>query len=162
MAAINAIKRHFPLSKVHGCFFHFSQNVWSHVQSVGLQSIYTSDVDFALQIRMMIALAFVPPENVVDAYEELMATDFFSDNGLPQYEQFATNIEMLVTYFQSTYLYAFDRKGIRKLPMFPVELWNVYENTLGGNTFIFRLILLINISNPRSFASRSTTDKQPY
>jgi transposase-like protein len=31
-AAMNAISKHFPDTKIRSCFFHFTQSVWRHVQ----------------------------------------------------------------------------------------------------------------------------------
>lgn len=128
-AAINAINKAFPMAEIHGCRFHLGQSVYRHVQQVGLQSVYRSDPDFALQIRLLTALSFVPPENVVDAYDELMTTEFFDENTESQYKD---QIQALVQYFQTTYVYRVDRRGQRKPPLFPPSLWNVYEQTLTG------------------------------
>lgn len=129
MAAINASKRNFPLADVHGCHFHFTQNVWKHIQSVGLQTIYNEDEDFALQLRLLTALAFVPVGSVDDAYDELVSTEFFTAES-----EHKEAIELLLTYFQKTYVYGFDRFGKKKPPLIPIVLWNVYENTLSGKS----------------------------
>lgn len=129
-AAINAINRTFPMAEVHGCFFHFGQSVYRHVQQVGLQSIYSSDADFAQNIKLLMALAFVPPDSVVDAYDELISIDFFDENNdSPHKDQ----IQALLLYFQTTYIYRLARTGVRKPPLFPPTMWNVFEQTLTGN-----------------------------
>lgn len=130
MAAIKSVQQHFPLTEVHGCFFHFTQNVWRHVQSSGLQAVYASDEDFALQIRLLMALAFVPSEKVLEAYEELAATDFFSEDSDSEY---ANQVQALLSYFQTTYVYKITRTGVRKEPLFVIPSWNVFESTLLGN-----------------------------
>lgn len=131
MAALKAVKNQFPLADRHGCFFHLTQSYWRHVQTCGLQSIYARDEDFAFKIRMMMSLAFVPLEHVEDAYEELIKTDFFSEESEGEY---TVQIQTLVNYFQPTYMYSFDRSGKKKQPLFPPEIWNVYETTLLGNS----------------------------
>lgn len=130
MAAIKAAKNHFPMAALHGCFFHFTQSFWRHVQTCGLQSIYAKDEDFAFNIRMVLSLAFVPLEHVVPAYEELMKTPFFAED---KDGEFTDQIQTLMTYFQSTYMYGFDRSGNKKASLYPPEIWNVYETTLLGN-----------------------------
>lgn len=124
MAAINAIRAVFPLTDVHGCHFHWSQNLWRHIQNIGLQTRYNENEDFALNIRLLLALAFVPEDSVMDAYEELTATEFFASGD--------EKIESLLDYFQMTYMYAFDRKGNKKEPLYSIKLWNVYETVLAG------------------------------
>lgn len=128
-AAMRAIVESFPDADIHGCNFHFGQNFWRHVQTVGLQSVYSSDADFALNIRLLLALAFVPIESVSDAFDELMTTEFYSEESESVHSE---AIQNLVQYFQITYVYRIDRTGKRKYALFPPHVWNVYEQTLTG------------------------------
>lgn len=130
MAAINAIKNAFPMAEIHCCRFHFGQSVYRHVQFVGLQSVYGSDPDFAQNIKLLTALAFVPPNDVVTAYDELIETEFFAETTESKYKR---QIQELLLYFQTTYIYRLDRQGIRQPPKFAPEVWNVYEQTLTGD-----------------------------
>lgn len=129
-AAINAVKKCFPLSEIHCCFFHLTSNVWKHVQACGLQSLYNNDADFALQIRLLTALAFLPVEYIAAAYDELMTTPFFGEQGMEEYAEHKEDIDELVKYFQDTYMYRIDRFGNRKDPLFPPRIWVVYDNVL--------------------------------
>lgn len=103
------------------------------MQGFGLQSIYNSDEDFALNIRLLTALAFVPTDYVRAAYDELMKTEFYCEAGVEEYIEHKDGIDKLVKYFQDTYLFTFDRFGKEKDSLFPPKLWNVYENVLLGN-----------------------------
>lgn len=60
LAAIKSMSHHFPQAELHGCLFHLGQSVWRHVQHEGLQALYIADHQFALRVRSLIALAFVP------------------------------------------------------------------------------------------------------
>ncbi|XP_031639266.1 uncharacterized protein LOC116351317 [Contarinia nasturtii] len=124
MAAMNSVTRYFPLADLHGCHFHFGQSVWRKIQEVGLQKQYNEDEEFALNLRMLVALAFVPVDDVIKAYEELVETAFFNSDD--------PKIDELLDYFQSTYIYRIDRKGKKQSPRFAIPVWNVYENTLAG------------------------------
>lgn len=75
-AAINAVKYSFPESQVHGCFFHFGQNVWRHIQSLGLQTQYKKCPVFAMNLKYLLALAFVPVEKVFEAFGLISEMDF--------------------------------------------------------------------------------------
>ena len=69
---MNAFSGVFPAADVSGCFFHFSSNIWKRIQPIGLQERYNNDAEFALHLRMIAAaVAFVPPNDVVDVFEEL-------------------------------------------------------------------------------------------
>lgn len=153
-ATMNTIRKFFPAAEVHGCHFHFCQNIWAHVQQFGLQTRYTDDEDFALNIRMLIALAFLPSHHVIDAFEKLMDTEFYKDNAESDMND---EIQNLVTYFEATYVGAFNRVGKRKNALYPVAIWNMYDIVLQGNTFylhylcfVTNLDVFINIGSPKT------------
>lgn len=117
--AINAIQRVFSNTLVGGCFFHLSQSIWRHVQNLGFQQRYINDSEFALQIRMMAALSFVPEEDVEKAWNELLDSEFYLQN-----EEILTP---LVNYFEDTWIGRLDRRNRRRSAVFPVSLWNCYK-----------------------------------
>lgn len=68
-AAINAFNATFPASIHRGCYFHFTQCVWRRIQGIPeVLRRYSEDPDFALNIRLLTALAFLPPEDVPDVF----------------------------------------------------------------------------------------------
>lgn len=77
MAAIQSIKKSFPESEINCCHFHLTKNIWKKIQEVGLQTPYGNDVEFAVHLRMLAALAFVPVHKVVEGYEAIVSLDFF-------------------------------------------------------------------------------------
>lgn len=142
MAVMNSIRHFLPLCQIHGCFFHFTQNIWRHIQTVGLQTAYTNDGNFALKIRLLIALAFVPVDNVIDAYAQLIETEFFSEENQSEH---TGAIQNLLAYFQSTYIYRISiRNGNRQKPLYDIGIWNVYENTLAGK---YNHLIISNYKN---------------
>ena len=94
-AAINAMAQHFPPAELQGCFFHFGQAIWRHIQSFGLQQRYTNEEEFALIVKQFQALAFVPPIDVVPCYEELI--DSLSDQLIAELSDF-------LQYFEKTWI----------------------------------------------------------
>lgn len=139
-AAMNAFKEEFPNAEIHGCHFHFGQSVWRHVQKYGLQTVYANDDDFAQNIKMLTALAFVPIDRVVDAFDQLMETDFYSENSSSQHRG---AIQQLATYFQNTYVYHVLRSGNHEEPLHPPRVWNVFDATLCGKYIIAANMLLL-------------------
>ena len=71
IAAIQAVGDVFPNASRTGCFFHLTKSIHRHIQGAGLQELYENDANFALECRMISALAFVPPADVVGAFETL-------------------------------------------------------------------------------------------
>ncbi|XP_077579601.1 heterogeneous nuclear ribonucleoprotein U-like protein 1 isoform X1 [Stigmatopora nigra] len=120
-ASISSIEKNFPNSHTCGCFFHFSQCLWRKIQACGLQDWYNEPRN-AFLIKNITALAFVPKEDVIDAFNELMASlDKETDEVLGEF----------LVYFETTWLGAVQL-GKRRRPFFDISLWNVREKTLLG------------------------------
>lgn len=65
---------------MNGCFFHFCQCVWRKIKSLLLQKNYSENSTFALQVKQLCALAFVPVHDVVYAFEELIESEYYIEN----------------------------------------------------------------------------------
>ncbi|KAF4527869.1 hypothetical protein B566_EDAN014789 [Ephemera danica] len=95
--AKNALQREFPGIVVKGCNFHFAQCVWRQIQSIpDILRRFKADEDFAVQLKMLISLSFVPSNDVVEKFEEMLQFDFFKDN-----EEL---LAPLMNYFESTWI----------------------------------------------------------
>ncbi|KII64653.1 hypothetical protein RF11_10402 [Thelohanellus kitauei] len=65
-ASISALRTVYPSSSIRGCYFHFSQCVWRKIQENSeILNQYLNDALFALNLRQLIALAFVPQTDVM-------------------------------------------------------------------------------------------------
>ena len=123
MAAVNAITNVFQTPNndlnMQGCFFHLSQNIAKRIQSEGLQSTYESNPLFALMVRHIAAIAFVPENDVLTAYEaleEILPTEAFP----------------ILDYFERTYIGR--RVGAqRRPPLFRIDFWNVHNQVLNDD-----------------------------
>jgi hypothetical protein len=79
--AMNAAKCVFPSVDIKGCF-HLCQSIWRQIQSNGLQSKYSNDSDFALNLRKLAALAYIPENDVLSAFETLLESQFYQQEML--------------------------------------------------------------------------------
>ena len=70
-AAIGAIRSTFPDCAIRGCLFHLTKNLRKKLADEGLLRRYNTDPEFALAARMVIALFFVPIEDLDVALEAL-------------------------------------------------------------------------------------------
>jgi hypothetical protein len=127
-AAMNGVCKVFPDTKLDGCFFHFAQANFRQVSTSGLAGMYRSDPELALHCKMFTALAFLPVERVLSAFDEL--------------KELAPKTQPLWGYFQNTYIGHFEAVGDPQLsrrmatvyafkkPLFDTEIWNVRERVL--------------------------------
>ena len=125
MAMLQELTASFPGSRIVGCNFHFEQALWRKVQDFGeVRARYREDDDFAFNIRMLAALAFVPVAEVVSSFEMLLNEEFFVTN----YDL----LEGLIAYFEDTWIGRPRGAGERRAPRFSLSLWNVYDVTIEG------------------------------
>ena len=89
------------------------------IQSNGLKQKYETEDEFALSLRMLSALAFVPAHSVTEAFEELCNSNIIPPEAQP-----------VVDYVEDTWIGLSDRRLVRRPPQFPHEMWNVYDTVL--------------------------------
>ena len=65
-AHINSFLSVFPSASISCCLFHLSQNVYRKVCEIGFKERYHHDNEFSIKIRCFSALAFFPPNDVID------------------------------------------------------------------------------------------------
>lgn len=120
-AMIEAVAQEFPRSRQRGCFFHFTQCIFRKIQSEGLKQRYETDAEFALKLRLLSAIAFVPAANVVDAFEILC-----DENVLP------AEAQRVVDYFEDIWIGRPQRRQRRRAPYFPHDMWNCFDGVNEG------------------------------
>ena len=81
-----------------------------------MQKQYEEDVDFAHGIHKIVELAFIHPDNVINA---------FTDLSIHLDDTFQTMLD----YFEDNYIGRFRANGLRTRPLLAIEYWNVYERT---------------------------------
>ena len=112
IASINAATANFPAIEIKGCLYHPFPNFWKRIQETGLQKRYTNEEDFANALRMILALAFVPLDNVIAYFEEL--ADHLRN-------AFTKDCDDLLDYFEDNYP--------QRAPLFSISLWNMFHRT---------------------------------
>ena len=105
----------------NGCYFHFVQNLWKNVQKKKLVNNYNKDKTFRKAFRQLECLAFVPPKDVIHAFK------YISSNAPNSFKE-------MLTYFEKYYIGNLKRgsQNQRKIPMFPIKIWSVYNRVLAG------------------------------
>ena len=101
----------FPRAAITGCFYHLSQSVYRKIQSEGLQNTYTTDEAFALHAQMIPALAIVPVNDVITAFEALQ-------------DDAPAELAPILDYFEDNYV-GRPRRRNRANPLYALATWNV-------------------------------------
>ncbi|XP_053596179.1 uncharacterized protein LOC128668046 [Microplitis demolitor] len=116
-AFIEAFKEVYSGVQINGCNFHFTKCVWKHVQKYDHQKKYNEDIKFSMNVRLLMGLAFVPSEDVIAAFEEIVSSEYYDLN--------SDCFEELLEYFELTWIGKVKHnKNKRDKPMFPIKLWN--------------------------------------
>lgn len=125
IAALNAFSANFPNATINGCYFHLSQCMWRKIQEnkATLQR-YKSDGEFMLHIKMILALAFLPIDDVELAFLTLTASPFFIAN--------LQHLQPIINYFEKTYVGYYNEEGIHTSPLISIKTWNVFNSTLSS------------------------------
>jgi len=112
---IDAFANVFTGTQIRGCSFHYGQYLRQKIQNLPeIRQKYTNNADFALKIKQLMALAFVPVSDVVEKFDELLSQQFFLDN-----EELLIH---LIHYFEETWIGRPTKRNIRRPPIFDLKL----------------------------------------
>lgn len=117
LAVINSVTEAFPAAQLNGCLFHLVKNFKKQIRENGLYHRYTSDHEFSLQARMVIAIAFVPIGEIDNALQELSQL-------LP------VELIPILNWLEDNYVGRLNRNQTRRRPLFSPHIWNVYDRVL--------------------------------
>ncbi|XP_077293714.1 uncharacterized protein LOC143916466 [Arctopsyche grandis] len=122
--AIDATETVFPGVENKVCFYHFEQCMWHKIKSSGLEVQYNSDLDFAHTMKQLTALAFVPWENIPQAFDEVAKVMPEGTQAIVEWmkECYVNGKEQILP----------DGTVTRTPPMFPPKMWSVYNSTTHG------------------------------
>ena len=107
------IPKVFPTVTIHGCGFHWAQAVWRQVQAHGLQVAYRQDCGTHRFIRKLLALPYLPCEDVTTAFDELISSTALTPN-----------LITLVAYIRNQWITS---------TIFPPPSWSVYKGNVRTN-----------------------------
>jgi hypothetical protein len=122
MGIINAARSVFPLARLCGCLWHLTRNMRCKLAEESLLGQYRTNPSFSLHCRSIIALAFVPTENLVPAFEAL------ATSGIPNM------LSPILDWMEDNYIGRLNSDGSRRAPRFEHSLWSVYERTIRGES----------------------------
>ena len=127
LAQKQAVEVIFPQAHISACLFHLSQNILKKVQDAHMIKLFRKDQSFSENCKMIAAIAFVPLDEVLNAFETLAA-----------WEGLHEKIDPIMSFFEDSYVGSLQtrkrgRKRVqRKAPHFPQEFWNVHLRITEG------------------------------
>ena len=77
-----------------------------------------ADEEFAQTTRMLAALAFFPPNDVIDSFDTLAD---YSKNG------YGKDLDDMLDYFEDNYIGRFRHNAPRRPPTFNIETWSMFH-----------------------------------
>ena len=114
---IPTLRHHFPNCDHHGCYFHHTQAIWRNVQRKGLQKDYEEDQFVRRSARSLMALAFLPTDQIMGIFTTLQQQPVVEGNN---------QLQALYQYYHDTWLTG----------PFPLELWNVHQTSTRTNNMV--------------------------
>ncbi|CAF4287566.1 unnamed protein product, partial [Rotaria sordida] len=71
---ISIIPAEFSHAVHQGCYFHYTQAIYSHIQNLSLNTAYSQDKEIRFYCRKLMAIALLAIEKVESLYYNLRAT----------------------------------------------------------------------------------------
>ena len=117
---MNAVKNIPPQIERKGCFYHLCSNFWKHIQSLGLQIQYNNGHNFALHLRILFVLAFLPLNDVTNGFA--ISCQEIRNN-------FNADADDLPEYFEDTDISGFRQNALRHDSLYSINLWDMFSRT---------------------------------
>jgi len=124
-AAMNAFATAYPDAHITGCYFHLCQSLLRKVNEVGLKLVYENNDEVRMYVRCLAALAFVPPADVLEAFDILVETAPADIDHLDE----------ITTFFEHSYVRGRRQRGrgdVDKPPIFAITAWNQHAAGTDG------------------------------
>lgn len=107
-----ALRKVLPTVKIMGCVFHWTQALWRKIQALGLQSAYTSDNGTFKFLRRVMALPFLPHDQIADVFDIL------------QEKATTVPLQEFMAYVEATWINS---------NVWPPSCWSVYKEAVRTN-----------------------------
>jgi hypothetical protein len=80
-APIAAFRKFFPSVVIYNCLFHYGQIVYRKLRSLGLASLYNSDLNFRFSVKLILSIVFLPRHRQESTYYMIINKVDFSQFG---------------------------------------------------------------------------------
>jgi hypothetical protein len=118
---VTAVETELPRSRISGCYFHFTQSLWRHVQASGLASDYRTNEKLKKLMRKIMAIGFLPVLVVRNNFTNLR-THRRTNRLVGRFPA----LDEWLDYVETTY--------ISRNAVFGTTVWNVYDRNVDTRT----------------------------
>ncbi|CAF3411286.1 unnamed protein product [Rotaria sp. Silwood1] len=101
------------MTTISFCFFHFKQNLWRQIQTLGLQQLFVENNDVRHLLKKFGCLALIPEQFVIAEFEKLQTDS-------------PDSINDFIDYYEDNYIGRPIRNNRRRTPRFSISMWNIY------------------------------------
>lgn len=109
-AAILSLRANFENVLLHGCLFHLGQIIYRKIQSSGLVNKYSTNQEFNIEMKCLLALSYLSPDNIPIYFNEILS-DLQDEDSKTIYDWFEAN------YVSGT---------VTSQPKYNPEFWSCY------------------------------------
>ncbi|KAG0439667.1 hypothetical protein DMUE_2277 [Dictyocoela muelleri] len=121
MSSFTAYKEIFVETKIVGCFFHFTKNIYKKIQAPGITSEYMTNIMFRKCFKMIVGFSTVPISFLKSEIDKL--DNFINNNS------YLENMKSFWAYFIS--IYCRDLRNSNHVEnVFSVGFWNISERII--------------------------------
>ncbi|KAH7704995.1 hypothetical protein AAVH_27810 [Aphelenchoides avenae] len=132
-AAITAWRALYPAARMRGCLFHYSQALWRNIASKGLTLLYRGNGRARELLRCFGAMAFVHPNDVSQAFDEIVAALRACIANGEIDANFDEAVQGFCDYVRDNYVRRRDRQGRWQAPRVAnIGQWNCHFEALQG------------------------------
>ncbi|CAF3546071.1 unnamed protein product [Rotaria sp. Silwood1] len=180
-AAENAFNVIYPGCEILGCFFHFKKCIWKHICELHLKKEFLENQNNRRTMKNLAALAFVPPNNVVEEFGRIKenASDILDginicikeEAGVTLHQScivrwlsminllesvlqtFKTTKRLLLARNKQSLIHDLDVLTIKQLVLVLKPVKHVVTVVQTGNSPSLHLVLLCNLTLKRALSS---------
>ena len=114
-----------------GCLFHFLKAITRYLQSLHLTSLYGNEADFQYLVKLVHALAYVPPDRVLLAYNTIIMVKLEAIKKCDYWRLHGENILKFMLYVRRTWV-GREHSSSYRSGLYAIKCWNKHEDVLAG------------------------------
>ena len=134
-AVHNVVEDLLPNASISGCLFHYKQCIYRKLGEYGCLPVYHNVDGFKKIVDFMYALPFVPIDQIVSTYDEVICPLFTEHadkwTSSDSDKDFSEEVRSYKAYLEKNWVGAVIRNRGRRAPLWSVDKYNKYDEVVG-------------------------------